>query len=232
MDIRYISHYRRIRYDSVIVIYRNMTKKEQEETIREYSHLLTDNPGCGPQVALFCVIIVLCFFFSCCPCRKVVDSHTDTSVQKDSTHTEHKTDTKTVYVHDTAYIALPVQEKEKTIRDTTSHLDTDLAESDAKILPDGSLYHSLKNKKKDLPVEFDRPETTIHDTLYIYESHEKEDVSEDKETIEVERDYTWWDKTRFYVSYLFVFIIAVKLLWKNKGKALTFIKKLLRNEKV
>ena len=204
---------------------------EKNDYIREYYRGLSENPGCGPQLIFFCLII-LCLFFSCCPCRKVVDSHTSTTIEKDSTHTEHKTETKIIYIHDTTLYTPPQQEKEKTTADSTSHLETDLAESDAKIMPDGSLYHSLKNKNKDIPVEFDRPETTIHDTLYVYESHEKEDVSEDNTTNEVERDYTWWDKTRFYVSYLFVFIIAVKLLWKNKGKALTFIKKLLRNEKV
>lgn len=159
---------------------------------------------------------LLAVMFGCCPCRKVVDSHTDTSIQKDSTYTEHKTDTKIEYIHDTTYVPLPVQEKEKTVRDTTSHLETDLAESDAKILSDGSLYHSIKNKKKELPVEFDRPETIIHDTLYIYESHEKEDVSEDNTNKEVERDYTWWDKTRFYGFYVLFGLLVLYIFIKIK----------------
>ena len=170
---------------------------EKEILQQNLTMQLSENTGCREPMAALCLLIGLFIIASCCTCRKVVSDNNSSSVQQDSTYVEHKTNTETIYIRDTTYILVPAQEKERQTSDSTSHLETDLAESDAKIMPDGSLYHSLKNKDNEIPVAFDKPQTTIHDTLYIYESHEKEDVSENNTTNEVERDYTWWDKTRF-----------------------------------
>lgn len=46
---------------------------------------------------------------------------------------------------------LPAESFSQVIKDSISHLETSLAVSDARILPDGSLSHSLKNK--DIPLK-------------------------------------------------------------------------------
>ena len=48
-------------------------------------------------------------------------------------------------------------------KDTTSHLETSLAESDASIV-DGVLYHSLRNKPQKIPVPV---VVTVHDTTVV-----------------------------------------------------------------
>lgn len=53
---------------------------------------------------------------------------------------------------DTLHVSLPEQRSERHTADSTSHLETDAAVSDAAILPDGSLYHSLSNKPTPIPV--------------------------------------------------------------------------------
>lgn len=56
----------------------------------------------------------------------------------------------------TVEIRLPAESSSQIVRDSTSHLETSLAQSDAWINPDGTLGHSIKNKqeslKSDIPV--------------------------------------------------------------------------------
>lgn len=52
---------------------------------------------------------------------------------------------------DTAYIEVPAQSAEVTVRDSVSHLETDFATSDARINPDGTLFHNLLNKSQNRP---------------------------------------------------------------------------------
>ncbi len=53
---------------------------------------------------------------------------------------------------DTLLVSLPEQRAERHTPDSTSHLETDAAISDAAILPDGSLFHSLEQKPTPIPV--------------------------------------------------------------------------------
>lgn len=53
---------------------------------------------------------------------------------------------------DTVHVNLPEQRAERHTADSTSHLETDAAVSDAAILPDGSLFHSLSTKPTPIPV--------------------------------------------------------------------------------
>lgn len=56
----------------------------------------------------------------------------------------------------TVEIPLPAESSSQIVRDSTSHLETSLALSDAWINPDGTLGHSIQNKpeslKSDIPV--------------------------------------------------------------------------------
>lgn len=116
----------------------------------------------------------------CCPCRHL------TTGTRDSVHIE--TVVRTERIIDTAFIEVPVEVVRQTVRDTTSHLETSFAVSDARILPDGSLSHSLENKPQKRPVEVET-EIVYRDSI----------VYRDRDTVkivEVPRLLTWWQQTQ------------------------------------
>ena len=86
------------------------------------------------------LILILIPFFGLVACR----SHKETIVppEKIVTQIERITEVRL----DTAFIEVPAQSSEKITTDTISHLETDFATSDARINPDGTLYHNLNNK--------------------------------------------------------------------------------------
>lgn len=53
---------------------------------------------------------------------------------------------------DTTYIEVPSQSAERITPDSVSHLETDFAVSDARINPDGTLFHNLLNKPQEHPI--------------------------------------------------------------------------------
>ena len=124
--------------------------------------------------------------------------------QKDSIRIEVRKETK--YIRDTVWMKIPAQSAENTTRDTSSHLETDYAESDARITPDGTLYHSLKNKEQEKPVPVDVPVTQKDSIVYrdklIYE------------TVEVERDLTAWQKWQMRGFWILLFAVVVYVLRK------------------
>ncbi len=129
---------------------------------------------------IFWAVVIVLLLTSCGP-GKHLPVQTES---RDSVRVEVRE--KTVYIRDTVYIKIPVQLAENTTRDTSSHLETDYAESDARIDPDGTLHHSLRNKSQEKPVPVDVPQTQKDSIVYRdrYLS----------ETVEVPRDLTAWQK--------------------------------------
>ena len=105
----------------------------------------------------------------------------------DSTYTE--THTRIDYVKDTLWYAIPGQKAESTARDS-SHLENDFAVSDARIMPDGTLHHTLETKPQEKPIEFDKPVERKDSIVYKYKT--RTDIM----TVEVEKPLTWWQKFR------------------------------------
>ena len=79
--------------------------------------------------------------------------------QRDSVRVEYRER----LVRDTVLFLVPAESTEREARDTSSHLETSLAESDASIV-DGVLYHSLRNKPQKIPVPV---VVTVHDTTVV-----------------------------------------------------------------
>lgn len=73
---------------------------------------------------------------------------------------------------DTAYIEVPAQSAEVVIPDSVSHLETDFATSDARINPDGTLYHNLKNKPQErpavVPTTVERVDSIVEREVPVY----------------------------------------------------------------
>lgn len=105
---------------------------------------------------------------------------------------ETNTDMKIIHIEiiDTVFIEIPAQSAERTTPGKESHLETDYAESDAKINEDGTLTHTLNNKPAKQPV----PVKNTTDTVYVDKVIEKPVPVEVPK--EVERELTWWQKTR------------------------------------
>jgi len=176
--------------------------------------------GCfwdGFKNAIACILgfalgILFCALLGSCASSKHAKAEL---VQIDSTSVEVRVET--VYVPDTVYIEIPAQTAERTTTDSTSHLETDYAESDARINPDGTLYHSLANKPQDKPVEFQKPVVT-KDSVRTEIKWRTRTV-----TKEVERKKTWWEQTKSYGFYVMVLF----LLWSYRKEVISLARKVI-----
>lgn len=114
-----------------------------------------------------------------------------------------KVETRIEYVPDTVYIEIPAQTAERETADSTSHLENDYATSDARINPDGTLFHNLKTKPQKKPVEFEKP--VEHKDSIVYKTKTVTKVR----TVEVPHELTWWEKTQIYGFWFILFILMI-----------------------
>lgn len=114
-----------------------------------------------------------------------------------------RVETRIEYVPDTVFIEIPKQTSERETADSTSHLENDYATSDARIKPDGTLYHDLNTKSQKKPVNVERM-IEYRDSI-VYKTNT---VTETK-IVEVPRDLTWWQKTQIYVFWIILFILVI-----------------------
>ena len=91
-------------------------------------------------VSLITFAVALLLFSSCHTGKVVVVE------ARDSVLVEERV--REIKVTDTLFVEVPAQSAERTTADSTSHLENDYALSDARINPDGSLYHSLETKPR------------------------------------------------------------------------------------
>lgn len=148
------------------------------------------------QIILFGIVTVLAV--ACCPCRHL------TASMQDSVRVE--TIVRTEYISDTVLVEVPVESERQTVRDTTSHLETSFATSDARINADGSLSHSLANKPQKRPVPTEK-EVIYRDSI-VYRDRVNTDI------VEVERKLTWWQQTQMK-GFWIVLVVLVVVYRKN-----------------
>lgn len=147
---------------------------------------------------LIIAAVVGAMFAGCCPCR-----HLTTST-RDSVRVE--TVIRTERVPDTVFVEVPVEATRQTVRDTTSHLETSFAVSDARILADGSLFHSLENKAQKRPVSIEK-ELVYRDSV-VYRDRT------DTKIVEVARPLTWWQQTQIRGFWIFLAILII--VWRRQ----------------
>lgn len=147
--------------------------------------------------SIFLIVAAVLLVGGCSPGKHLVK----TQQQQDSTRVEIRKEI--VYIPDTVYLEIPAQTAERTTRDSTSHLENDYAESDARINSDGSLYHDLKTKPQEIPKEVQTPVERNDSIVYKYRT-----VYETVE-VEVERELTWWQKTQMYGFWVSLLVIAI-----------------------
>lgn len=166
--------------------------------------------------ALLHILAVALLLAGCSPCKHIAASQVQ---QQDSTHTE--VITKTYFVTDTVLVEIPAQTAERTTTDSVSQLENDYATSEARINPDGTLYHDLKTKPQDIPKEVQTPVERKDSIVYRYKYR---DVVK---TVEVERELTWWQKTQMYGFWVAIAALLAYLCIANRKRIVGWIMKKL-----
>ena len=153
----------------------------------------------------FAVALLLCS--SCRTGRQVVVVEARDSVRVEERVREIK-------VTDTLFVEVPAQSAERQTADSTSHLENDYAVSEARIMSDGTLFHSLETK----------PRT---DTLTQELSVQAKDsiVYREKvvpQPVPIEKPMGWFTQMRLWLGNLMLALIAgavawaaVRLFWKR-----------------
>lgn len=126
-----------------------------------------------------------------------------------------ETNTVTVFVHDTIQIEIPAQTAERTTPDSTSHLENDFAVSDARINPDGTLFHNLETKPGKLDVPFEKPVEKSESVVERIKEIEKPVPT--PVPVEVERKLNWWESTciKFAPWAFGLLIIAIGYIFRK-----------------
>ena len=149
-------------------------------------------------VSLITFAVALLLFSSCRTGRQVVVVEARDSVRVEERVREIK-------VTDTLFVEVPAQSAERTTADSTSHLENDYAVSDARIMADGSLYHSLETK----------PRT---DTLTQELSVQAKDsiIYREKvipKVVTVEKPMGWFTQLRLWLGNVMLVLIASAVAW-------------------
>ena len=164
--------------------------------------------GCATAIGYVLAIIVgllFCALLGSCSSRNNFIEE-----RRDSVRVETRIET--VYVPDTAYIEIPRQSAERVTADSVSHLENDFATSDARIRPDGSLFHTLNTKPQNMPVEVEKKVERKDSIVYV----DKIVQQTEQQITEVEKPLSWWQQTQIYGFYVLVVLLVaiyMKPIW-------------------
>lgn len=122
-------------------------------------------------------------------------------------------------------VPVPMESAKQVVPDSTSHLETSLAESDAWINPDGSLGHSIKNKEQNLKAEVLVPVKDIQTNNT--EASVREVPAPYPEPVYIERDFTKWELFRLRAFWYLVVTVLISLGWILRKPLITVIRKCL-----
>lgn len=149
-------------------------------------------------VTIFVFIAIVLLLFSSCRTGKIVVVE-----GKDSIRIEERV--REIKVTDTLFVAVPMQKESTTVRDSMSHLENDYAISDARIMIDGSLYHSLETKPRidTIPKELS---VQVRDTT-IY----REKVV--PKIYPFEKELNWFVRMRIWLGNIMLVLISGAVIW-------------------
>ena len=149
-------------------------------------------------VTIFVFIAIVLLLFSSCRTGKVVVVEA-----KDSVRVEERV--REIKVTDTLFVEVPAQSAERTTADSTSHLEIDYAVSDARIMIDGSLYHSLETK----------PRTDTHTQELSVQA--KDTIIYREKVVPkiypVEKELNWFTQMRIWLGNIMLVLIAGAVAW-------------------
>ena len=152
-------------------------------------------------VAIFLFIATIMLFSSCRTGKQVVVVEARDSVRVEERVREIK-------VTDTLFVAVPMQKESTTVRDSMSHLENDYAISDARIMIDGSLYHSLETKPR-IDTLTQELSVQVRDTT-IY----REKVI--PQIVTVEKGLSDWQKIQIRGFWIFLILTSGYIIIRKK----------------
>ena len=120
----------------------------------------------------------------------------------DSTKVEVHTETR--YVHDTAYVELPVIIEKVATLDTASTLENTYAKSEA-VVTNGILRHSLETKPVSVPVKVETKEV-VRDSIVFRDRVQTQ-------TVEVEKKLNWWQKLKLKAGGVFLLLTLIGIVY-------------------
>ena len=156
----------------------------------------------GPFLALFASVGILA---GCGVCRKA-------ETTQDRLETIIKVMEHTEYVPVLASVEIPDVREFRTTRDTSSHLENDYAESEARINRDGSLFHSLSTKPQTIQTQTE-VKVMWRDSIEYRDREVIKEVS-----VPVERRLSWWQRVR--LDGFWILLAAVALAYRKELLAL------------
>ncbi len=149
---------------------------------------------------------MLFFLLLSCSCsRKLLPSSTNTTI------VDHNTTVTERIVWQSKIITLPVEHTQQVTFEDSSHLETSLAISDARIMADGRLFHSLKNKTnflQDSIPSLEKETVVTKDSIITVEK-----IVE----VEVEKELSKWQKILISLGYIgigFILFSGYKIVRK------------------
>lgn len=158
-----------------------------DEYIRQV-HNGIQQQGCGMPLIIFCLIVAMGIIVGCRTIKSSEKENTDTS---DSVRIEYIE--KIVKVPVTVIVEVPVEQKDRMTNDSTSHLETSFAVSDASMIwIDGVpfLRHALENKPQKIAkndsVTVKEKETVKWKTRRVTYT----------KTVTLEKQLTLWQRTK------------------------------------
>lgn len=171
------------------------------------------------HLGILCVMLIVA---SAILCGCATHKHTPTiTTVVDSMRMETKFEK--IIIRDTVMVTLPSQSAERTTPDSTSHLETDFAISDARVNPDGSLTHTLHNKPQEIPVPVESVKEVQEKIIY----QNREVAVPQPYPVEVERELTAWQKFRLKGFWVLLSVILIAVGWKWRKPIITFIRRFI-----
>lgn len=171
----------------------------------------------------YLIIIIVCLMTAACNSYKTA---AEPVVLKDAG--EIRVLTKTVTEIDTVivYVEIPSQSVEHVTLDSTSHVETDIAESDAWLNADGSLGHNIRNKAQKIGQEVYVPKTTI-------DNESKEETVKEvpvivPEPYPVEKELSAWQSVQIGSFWPLLAIVLASAVWIFRKPIKFAIGKILR----
>lgn len=169
------------------------------------------------------VVFLLMLLASCHSSRQTIPSEPVVLNNQDSIR--ETTIVKTVYVPITVEVPIPQQSEAIVTAADTSHVETDLAVSDAWINDDGTLYHSIENKSVTLTAEASVPQTTTEHQVEAIKT--KEIPVPQPYAVEVERKLTLMEQIKLSSWWLLLIISLFSVGYVFRNPLFKLVRKII-----
>lgn len=129
------------------------------------------------------------------------------------------------YIHDTVEVQVPQSKEKVIVKDSTSHLENDVAISDAKIDSTGLLHHSLETKPTPIKVQVVYKEVVRDSIVYVNK------IKEVRIPVVKEKPLSWWQQTQIKGFYALLVVCSILILINKVSQPFAFIKNIFNKLK-